>query len=89
MTIQHLNRMCVFGGASLMAFFLSSCAPGAIDVAAGGDAQARLQAALIGAKPTPPRGPLHRACCEQAQMPSCLETFGRNGTASKSARTRR
>jgi parallel beta-helix repeat protein len=51
MSVQILNRLCAVGGGSLLALLLSSCAPAAIDVAAGADAQARLQAALIEAKP--------------------------------------
>lgn len=51
MTIQRLKTMCIISGVSLVAVALSACAPSAIQVAAGVDAQARLQAALIGAKP--------------------------------------
>jgi parallel beta-helix repeat protein len=51
MTPQAYTRLRLLGTFSLAAALLCSCAPGAINVAAGPDAQARLQAALIAAKP--------------------------------------
>jgi parallel beta-helix repeat protein len=51
MSVKILNRLGVVAGWSLLALLLSSCAPSALEVAAGADAQARLQAALIEAKP--------------------------------------
>jgi parallel beta-helix repeat protein len=51
MTSIVQNGLKLAVGLSFSAFLLTSCAPGAINVAAGADAQARLQAALIAAKP--------------------------------------
>jgi parallel beta-helix repeat protein len=51
MRLQCCKGLGLLGAITLTAVLLSSCAPGAINVAAGGDAQARLQAALIAAKP--------------------------------------
>jgi parallel beta-helix repeat protein len=48
--VSH-NRLGVIAIGGLTALLLSSCSPAAINVAAGADAQSRLQGALISAKP--------------------------------------
>jgi parallel beta-helix repeat protein len=51
MGLELKTSLRAIGGVTFAAFLLSSCAPSAISVNAGPDAQARLQAALIAAKP--------------------------------------
>jgi parallel beta-helix repeat protein len=51
MTVPSTKQIWSIASLGLTALLLSSCAPAAIEVAAGADAQGRLQAALIAAKP--------------------------------------
>jgi parallel beta-helix repeat protein len=51
MTVRHFKRPTIWITNAFAVFLLSSCSPSAIDIAAGPDAQARIQAALIAAKP--------------------------------------
>jgi parallel beta-helix repeat protein len=51
MTVKYIKSATLGGVGLLASILLSSCSPNAIMVAAGPDAQARIQAALIAAKP--------------------------------------
>ncbi len=51
MAIKFNAKRLVAGGVCLTSLLLTSCAPAAINVAAGPNAQSRIQAALIAAKP--------------------------------------